>query len=335
MTKDIDYTLSSIYKKNRLMSSYIKIFYSMSVFVSMILIIILLGSCEEEITPDVSLQDIEIVVDGHIEMGDGALPPYVILSHSLPYFGDLSQEELLKSNIKEAQVTVIYDQKTYPLDKICLNDLPDVLKAQLAKQLGIDPDQLDGVDYCFFSDLKGQIPITEGGKYDLTVETEGKTLTSTTTIPIGVPLDSLYYKEVPGAAPKYREMFVRLNPPEGEHFYRYFIGLGNSNPGQTSVRSTFSDKLFSNEALDFKLLKPVTRTSERRDPTVFFYQLGDTVTLKWSIIDKSHYRFWRTLEYNRQNQGPFSSYTRVETNIEGGIGIWGGYRSFVYRTIVQ
>jgi hypothetical protein len=52
------------------------------------------------------------------------------------------------------------------------------------------------------------------------------------------------------------------------------------------------------------------------------------------MIDKSHYNFWRTLEADRGSQGnPFGSFVVVKTNINGGIGVWGGYGSSI-QTIV-
>ncbi|MBK8777276.1 MAG: hypothetical protein IPO25_07635 [Saprospiraceae bacterium] len=32
--------------------------------------------------------------------------------------------------------------------------------------------------------------------------------------------------------------------------------------------------------------------------------------------------FWNTLEFNKGSQGPFSSYTTINSNIIGGLGIW-------------
>ena len=35
------------------------------------------------------------------------------------------------------------------------------------------------------------------------------------------------------------------------------------------------------------------------------------------------------------NQGPFASYTRLQSNIVGGLGIWGGYSVSYYKRAVE
>ena len=72
------------------------------------------------------------------------------------------------------------------------------------------------------------------------------------------------------------------------------------------------------------------------DPITFgLYRIGDTAQVKWINIDKDYYDFFNTLEFNRANQGPFSSYTRIKTNIKGGLGIWGGSNVQIYTKKVK
>ncbi|MEL6924369.1 MAG: DUF4249 family protein [Bacteroidota bacterium] len=52
-------------------------------------------------------------------------------------------------------------------------------------------------------------------------------------------------------------------------------------------------------------------------------------------IDAAHFDFWSTLEFNAVNQGPFSAYTRIASNVEGGLGIWGGYSVSFYTVVVE
>ena len=66
-----------------------------------------------------------------------------------------------------------------------------------------------------------------------------------------------------------------------------------------------------------------------------FFDKGDTVTLKVCNIDKATFDFWRTMEYTYASVGnPFSSPTRVISNIHGGgLGYFGGYAA-QYRTLI-
>ena len=63
--------------------------------------------------------------------------------------------------------------------------------------------------------------------------------------------------------------------------------------------------------------------------------VGDSVLIKWTTIDEAHFDFWNTLEFSNANQGPFSSYTRLQSNINGGLGIWGGYSVSYYSRTVE
>ena len=68
-----------------------------------------------------------------------------------------------------------------------------------------------------------------------------------------------------------------------------------------------------------------------------FFNIGDTVVVKLSNIDKATYDFWRTMEYSYGSIGnPFSSPTKVLGNIEGGaLGYFGGYASQLKSVILK
>ncbi|NNF02092.1 MAG: DUF4249 family protein [Bacteroidia bacterium] len=66
--------------------------------------------------------------------------------------------------------------------------------------------------------------------------------------------------------------------------------------------------------------------------TYGYFWRGDTVTLRWMNIDKAHYDFWNTLE-NDAGDNPFSSPVQIKSNIQGGLGVWGGYNN-TFGTII-
>lgn len=57
--------------------------------------------------------------------------------------------------------------------------------------------------------------------------------------------------------------------------------------------------------------------------------------MKLCSITREHYRFWRTVENEKGNLGnPFGSFTVIESNIEGGVGIWGGYAATTISIVI-
>ena len=70
------------------------------------------------------------------------------------------------------------------------------------------------------------------------------------------------------------------------------------------------------------------------DETWDYFQQGDTIAIKFCTIDQSHFQFWESFEIAAFNNGnPFAAPSTIKTNIEGGLGVWGGY-GVTYDTIV-
>ena len=292
-------------------------------------------ACETQFTPDGSEYVEEVVVEGYIEAGDEPTPPYVILTRSQPYFSSLSLEGFDELFIHDADINVSNGDQTVSLTEICLNDLTPEQQELLAGFLGTSSDSL-GLNFCVYTDLSFSMFGEENRSYDLSVEAEGTSITATTTIPPFPNLDSIYFNPIPDPEnDTLQEMLgVFSDPPGIKNFYRYFTAVNQEGllPGLQSVTD---DKIFDGEQnFEFPIPRAQPRTEEI-DPEIYGYYLeGDTITFKWCAIDEAHYEFWSTLEFNASNQGPFSSYTRITSNIEGGLGIWGGYAAKYYEKIV-
>jgi hypothetical protein len=106
--------------------------------------------------------------------------------------------------------------------------------------------------------------------------------------------------------------------------------------------SVFNDVIVDGIRFDFELYRPASRMEsnngdnphETQNKERGFFRKGDTIVFKWCSIDKAHFDFWRTLEQSNRSQGnPFASPTTINSNINGGIGIWGGYAA-TYDTVV-
>jgi len=294
-----------------------------------------LASCEEEFTPPVVNAENQLVVEGYIEAGDRPTPPYVLLTRSFPFFSKLSAEQLDESFVHDAEITVSDGSQTVVLTELCLQEIPPEFRDQVGQFLGLNPDSI-GFNFCAYLDLSFTMLGEEGKTYLLEVKTANETLRATTTIPYAVPLDSLFFQPPPGEPnDTLAQLVVDLqNPPGVPNYYRYFT-QENDGPFLRPFGSITDDLLFDGQLFEFPLAKAAAPVEDFDFETFGLYRLGTRATIKWMTIDADQFNFWNTLEFSRSNQGPFSSYTRVDHNIEGGLGIWGGIAARYYEREVR
>ncbi len=287
-----------------------------------IVFFILITSCEEEFVPDEATSEEQIVVEGYIEDGPEAAPPYVFLTRTASFFSEFSPNQLEGLFISGAEVFVKTGETEFQLTELCLADLPAELQETAAEFLGFNPDSL-AVNICVYIDLSFEIPVEQGRQYDLRIEAEGKTLTATTLIPPVVPMDSCYFTTAP-SADSLAELRCFISDPSAQtDYYRYFTSV-EDQPFYPGFNSIIDDAFFNGLSFEFPVPRGQLRTQELDPATFGYFVKGDSIRVKFGNIDQAQYDFWNTLEYNAQSQGPFASYTRVASNIEGGIGIWGG-----------
>ena len=302
---------------------------------ALILVATLHWACEEEFIPPVTQVEEQIVVEGYIEAGDRPTPPYIFLTRSFASFGELSRDELNNAFVRDAEVSVSDGTSTVELTELCLEDVPEEFREQAADLLGISLDSL-GINFCVYIDLSMQMLGEEGKTYELIVKTADKELRATTTIPVAAPLDSLYFTPPPGEPnDTLAQLRVILNDPPGvANFYRYFTRV-EDGPFEQPFGSVTDDELFDGQRFELPLAKAEPFDGEFDQETFGLYRTGTNVTIKWMGLDEAHYNFWNTLEFSRANQGPFSSYTRIDHSIEGGLGIWGGISARYYDLVVE
>jgi len=294
-----------------------------------------LTSCEEEFTPPITSDPDQIVVEGYIEGGASATPPYVVITNSVPFFSEISTEDFNSFFVHDAEVIVREGNNEVTLTEVCLDNLTGEQKEQFASLFGFDPENLQ-INFCVYFDLSFQMIGEEGKTYDLEINVEDKQLTASTQIPPHIQLDSVIFQKPVGEVnDSLREMRCFLkDPADLESYYRYFTST-NSEAMIPGFNSVFDDGFFNGTDFEFPLAKAEPRNGTFDQETFGLYYRGDTATLKWTNIDIDHYTFWSTLEFSASNQGPFSSYTRIASNIEGGLGIWGGYSNSFYERVVE
>lgn len=293
--------------------------------------LLFLSSCEQSYTPETSELDQEIVVEGYIEAGPDANPTYVILTKSIPFLSTIDPNTFSELFIKDALVTVNDGIKTVELIEFCIDDIPEDLKDEVYAVLGLNPDSTN-VDVCIYADIFNQIKKEPGRNYNLTVKTGNKVLTATTTIPEYVELTDFKWVEPPG---KPRDTLAELNvtindPSNVKNFYRYFTATTQYPQLIPPFGSVTNDAIFNGKSFEFPLQR-AQRRGGGFDPESFgLYRRGDSVYVKWCGLDEAHFNFWNTRDFAANSGGPFAAYTRIATNINGGLGIWGGYAVKTY-----
>lgn len=183
--------------------------------------------------------------------------------------------------------------------------------------------------------------------YQLQIKHDNHTYTSYTKIPQNPGLDSLWFEpadyrpdsfdvlrctyadpDTIGNSIRYKTLRKSIVKSENEIFYKSFspnfddeIVNGTTFPFTLDIGFNQA----GNEDIDF-------RTSS-------LAKKGDTITVRWSAIDKPSYYFWNTFEFAVGSVGnPFASPTKVQSNIydENNVqllGVWAGYGNYYYTII--
>lgn len=302
------------------------------------------ASCEKTIQIDVPASAEKIVVEGFIETGQ---PPYVLLTRNAPFFGSVDFNAIDEQFVNGASVTVTRksDGGQIQLTEICLDAIEALVGPEQARQLLVEfglpfSDSVQLPNICIYAPLEfftsgdtsfvGEINET----YELEVVADDVTLNASTTIKEVNPIVGLEIRpHKDERRDTLKSVYVTFSVPDTfGNFIRYFTKR-NDEPFYAPIfGSVFDDKLFIGQELSLPLERG-QEAGQGIDPDIHgYFWVGDTVTLRWCSMDKAHYDFWNTLE-NDGGDTPFSSPTRVSTNVENGRGIWGGY-DCVFETII-
>jgi hypothetical protein len=288
-----------------------------------------LSSCETDITLDLPTPQEKLVVEGHIENGDY---PYVVLTRNFSFYAGVNPGQLQNLFVHNAMVMMNDGTNDYQLTELCLSTLPDSIKQLVLDYLGIDEADLGTQDFCAYFTLltTGQ----QGKTYSLTVDTLGQHLSAITTIPFNVPIDSLWAEPAASDPDSLRILFMQFDEPDTiGNYYRYWTKANDEPFYPGYFGSVLDDKFFNGEVFQLNLDRGYASNAAIDFDTYGLFRVGDTVVVKIAMIDEAHYEFWRTVEEQTFSGGPFSIPVHIRDNIQGGLGIWGGYGA-VYDTIV-
>ncbi len=287
------------------------------------IVLVSLLACEKEVDIDLGNNaPAKIVIEGGIENNT---PPFVIITKSIGYFSTIDLNTLQNSYVHNAKVTVSDGTTVYPL-----------------KEYEIDTAGTGNKFYAYSIDTSQGFLLGQFEKfYSLRVEVEGQVYEATTKIPIPTSLDSVlsFYPEsregIVDVGPDARLLKIYFTDPDTPgNFIRYYTQR-NGEPFYPAQSSVFSDEIINGAPFnaEFPLGEPYSSLKSFDSLGIAF--VGDTVTLRWSAIDKQTYDFWSQYEYSLVTLGnPFASPIRVKSNISNGaLGVWAGYGS-IYTTIV-
>lgn len=296
----------------------------------------ILSACEKDITVDLPQAEQKLVVEGSIEQNQ---PPLIILTKTIGYFEPADVNTLEKLFVHNAEITVSNGSVSKQLIEICTNDIPDSLIPLIATLSGVNVNQLSAINYCVYTTFDQSIWGEIGKTYNLTIKADGKVLTSTTTIPNLIPLDSVWYKNQ-GTYDTMGYVWATLNDPPGKgNSYRMFTQRRGKDARMIPIiGSVFDDKFIDGKNFEFYSIRGTEFNSVAPDDDGEqrgYYKITDTVDVKFCNIDQGSFMFWRTYETEIYNNGnPFASPTTIVTNIKGGgLGVWCGYGANYYTII--
>lgn len=279
---------------------------------------LLLCSCEKGVEFKLDEVSPKLVVEATIENGQA---PVVYLTKSQAYFSQIDLTALANSFVHNADVYVSDGVLTHKLKEYTVPVAP-------------------GINFYYYSNDPASPGTAFSGQlnkqYSLRIVSESKEYTAMTTIPNTTRrIDSLFWKAAPaGNAPeKVAVMIKAYDQPGFGDYVRYFTKR-NTEPFYPGLNSVYDDQVIDGSSFEVQVERGVDRNQSQPDGYSFFNK-GDTVTVKICNIDKATFDFWRTMEFTYASVGnPFSSPTKVMSNIKGGgLGYFGGYAA-QYRIII-
>lgn len=345
----------------------------LQILISAIVVMLLANSCEKDIILDIPNGVEDGVVEAWIYDGSGPLIMLSKQFSGYGTFNTSTLTDEL--NIKNAIVELAENNGTRTqLAERNLFDLPDDLTFQVLDVYGIPRaandlfDLLDGfsleqqlafVDAApdlsdgekegtkalirlanslnFYVDTTNTIVGQGGASYQLEISYDDKILFAETTLPLKQDINFLSF-EVDDENTNLAQVKINLTVPDN---FDAFVMLATSRNGEAFYIPQYLGGGLSDNGIyagSGTITLPLLRGySDNEDPEIGdlgLFEVGDTVVLKWQNIDETTYNFWYSV-FNDGGDTPFSTATKIQSNIEGGFGIWAGYNTSYTTIIIQ
>jgi len=287
------------------------------------IILTLFLSCQTEIEVKIPEYYNKIVVEGYIENDQY---PTVSLYRSAPYFSTMSLQYLIDSIvIRNAKVFVISGKGE--TQELFMNRIPDPEMPLLFAYKG--------------TGFKGE----RNTSYTLKIEWNGKVYTSETKILETFNLDSAFFVPRFGHTEIDSVANLRIamhDNGQSANYYQFKVKIHckefQDRLWITTIPSAFDNSPFKGQAFNYEIIRgapstifmPEMSDQERRRYLRSSYRMGDTVYLKYALLDESAYRFWQSANGELTfGQNPFMTPTPIISNIncntgEKCLGVWCG-----------
>lgn len=264
---------------------------------------LLLASCGKSL----SVSEPILVVDGNIRSGEH---PRVSVMLSLPVSerprGSVALADLV---VRWADVRIVSDGVERTLT-------------------GIRDDQ-SPLRYIYTDwEMRGE----EGKSYTLRVSYALMSVTSHTSIPPSVPIDSVVVSALEGSDSLCR-VFVRFTDPAGKgNRYRTFLRSGGGEYLPTML-GVVTDDDFDSAQGEIELFRPHTLSLESYSP---YFRRGEELEVLLCTMDQDSYAYWKNFD-NASLLAASAFYVNdlsLRSNVEGGAGLWAGYGSSAVKVLV-
>lgn len=276
----------------------------------------LLG-CIADYEKDPPPYESELVIEAYVNQVNPFLN-YAILTKSLEYYND----EFSVSNIgvKGAKVMVFEGRERE--DGIQWNENP----IEFLPVEGLDTTGLQGI---YAPPFERFFTAKQGFVYRMEVEYEGVLSTAITSVPVLVPIDSIWTDYLFNEQTDSVQPFMKFSFTDPDGFGNYYmISEWEDSPEEwpflwgTLQQEAFFDDLFLNgQEFVFSELFP--------------NQYGDTVNVYLFSIDQQAYNYWLSYDNSRNNGGPFSQPIQVNSTFDNARGFFQGMSVDTKRIIIK
>lgn len=276
---------------------------------------LLLASCEKEITVDLPPAKPFLVVEASINQQFPNLN-YVYLSRSVDYFNpDLSLNGVRNALVYITPGTIVGGDTIW-------NDSARIQMVDINTIPGIDV-LLPGFSGIYFNAF---IQPQVGVPYKLEITTtDNERVVGYTSIPKIIEIDTVFWRQEFDTQEGDTDMYVTFEFTDGPEQNNYRLAIQNGfNPyllgwGSASQFRTFDDIFLNDGVRPYSFFRP--------------FDFGDTLSLYLTSIGRKEYLFWESFSRAANNGGPFATPISVKSNIEGGIGSFTGY-GVSFRSVI-
>jgi hypothetical protein len=286
---------------------------------------LLFQACQSEIEVELPDYEPKLVVEGYVENGK---PPRVMLTRSVPYFQ--------------------YMDYNYLQENVLITDASVIVYAEDGEGQRLNLVECEDSPYRMA--YVGRFPGRENMRYDLEIEWQGKKYTASTRVLHTFDLDSIgFYNEsnLMGNTRKTIRVLLSDDPLEA-NFYQFFVKIHcktiRDRVWVTCLPVAFDDATFNGLTFNYEVLRanpsaffmPLMTEEEQKEYFRVSYRPGDTVYVKYGLIDYDSYQFWNTGGNSASlGQNPFTNPVPTISNIKGDnvTGVWCGYASKTERLV--